>query len=288
MSYFRILLAVMCVLFCYAPAKAEEIMTVKTETFEMDYFKFGHGRKNFVIIPGVSVQSVMKSAQAISDSYKILTEDFTVYVMDRRKDIPPSYSVYDMARDTAEALRALNLDNVYIFGASQGGMIAMKIAIDNPELVKCLILGSTSARLSKEDFKVFEDWIKLAKSGNAEKLYLSFGEKVYSKSVFEKIRGVLIESAKTVTAEELKHFIIIVEGGIGFDVVDDLEKISCPVLIIGAKDDEMLDSNASAQIMEHLSGKTFCELFIYDGYGHAAYDVAPDYKERILKFANQF
>ena len=27
-----------------------------------------------------------------------------------------------------------------------------------------------------------------------------------------------------------------------------------------------------------------CILCMYDGYGHAAYDMAPDYKERILEF----
>ena len=26
------------------------------------------------------------------------------------------------------------------------------------------------------------------------------------------------------------------------------------------------------------------EIYMYDGYGHAAYDMAPDYKERILEF----
>ena len=37
-------------------------------------------------------------------------------------------------------------------------------------------------------------------------------------------------------------------------------------------------------VAEVFAGRPKCELYIYSGYGHAAYDLAPDYKERILEF----
>ena len=259
--------------------------TVQTDAFTMDYLRFGNGAKNLVIIPGVSVQSVMNYAESIAESYKLLTDDFTVYVFDRRKYMPQVYSVYDMARDTAEAVKALKLGRVSIFGASQGGMIAMKIAIDYPELVQALILGSTSAQVTQEVYaRVFAGWAELAEAGKAEELYLSFGETVYPPSVFEQSKELFIEAAKTVTADELKRFITVIEGMKGFDVVNDLQKISCPVLAIGSTDDKIFGSESSAQIIEHFKGRPDCELFIYDGYGHAVYDLAPDYRERMLKF----
>ena len=259
--------------------------TVQTDAFAMDYLRFGNGAKNLVIIPGVSVQSVMNYAESIAESYKLLTDDFTVYVFDRRKDMPQVYSVYDMARDTAEAVKALKLGRVSIFGASQGGMIAMKIAIDYPELVQALILGSTSAQVTQEVYaRVSAGWTELAEAGKAEELYLSFGETVYPPSVFEQSKELFIEAAKTVTPDELKRFITVIEGMKGFDVVNDLQKISCPVLAIGSTDDKIFGSESSAQIIEHFKGRPDCELFIYDGYGHAVYDLAPDYRERMLKF----
>lgn len=257
---------------------------VQADSFAMDYLRFGNGARNLVIIPGVSVQSVMNYAESITASYKLLTEDFTVYVLDRRKDMPDSYSVYDMARDTAEAIKALHLERVSIFGASQGGMIAMKIAIDYPELVEALILGSTAARVTEESFTVIDRWIQLAKAGDSEGLYLSFGEAVYPEAVFEQSRSMMIEAAKSVTPEDLKRFITVSEGMRGFDVTGDLQKIKCPVLVIGSNDDRVLGGEASVQIMGSLKGRPDCELFMYDGYGHAAYDLAPDYRERMLKF----
>ena len=262
--------------------------TVQVDTFTMDYMRFGNGARNLVIIPGVSVQSVMNYAEAITESYKLLTDDFTVYVLDCRKDMPDSYSVDDMARDTAEAIKALKLDRVSIFGASQGGMIAMKIAVDHPELVEGLILGSTSARVTPESYdRIFAGWVNLAEAGKTEELYLSFGEAVYPESVFEQSRELLIEAAKTVTSDDLKRFCTITEGMKGFDVTGDLHKIMCPVLVIGSNDDKVLGGEASVKIMESLKGKSGCELFMYDGYGHAVYDLAPDYRERMLKFLAQ-
>ncbi len=259
--------------------------TVQTDAFTMDYLRFGSGARNLVILPGTSVQSVMLSAQSITGAYKLLTDDFTIYVFDRRKDMPQVYSVYDMARDTAEAVKALNLGRVSIFGASQGGMIAMKIAIDYPELVQALILGSTSAQVTPETYaRVFAGWAELAEAGKTEELYLSLGKAVYPPAVFEQAKESFIEAAKTVKPEELRRFITITEGMKGFDVVNDLQKISCPVLAIGSADDKIFGSESSVQIMEHFKGRPDCELFMYDGYGHGVYDTAPDYKERMLKF----
>ena len=40
-----------------------QIETIKTGSFTMDYFKFGHGKEVFVILPGLSLQSVMIFAE---------------------------------------------------------------------------------------------------------------------------------------------------------------------------------------------------------------------------------
>ena len=51
---------------------------VKTDDFEMDYCTFGKGDRIFVIIPGLSVQSVMGSKDAIEKAYELFGDDFTV------------------------------------------------------------------------------------------------------------------------------------------------------------------------------------------------------------------
>ena len=64
------------------------IETVHTKSFAMDYFRFGKGRKTLVILPGLSIQSVMGAADAVAAAYRSLEDSFTIYVFDRRADPP--------------------------------------------------------------------------------------------------------------------------------------------------------------------------------------------------------
>ncbi len=260
------------------------IETVRTERFSMDYFRFGKGGKTLVILPGLSVQSVMGAADAIAAAYQTLAERYTIYVFDRRADLPAVYTVHDMAQDTAEAFRALGLEKVCLFGASQGGMIALALAIEHPELVDRMVLGSTSAHVREEQYRVIEGWVRLARAGDREGLYLAFAEAIYPPDVFGQYRASLIAAAETVTDRDLERFVILAEGVRGFDVVSELNRIKCPVLAIGVFEDGVLDSDATMEIAEKLDGRPDFRLYLYAGYGHAAFDTAPDYRQRILDF----
>lgn len=259
--------------------------TVTADDFSMDYMKFGHGDKTMVIIPGLSVDSVMKYFEAVAGAYAQLTDDFTIYLLDRRKDLPAAYSIQDMADDTATAINKLGLSDIYLFGASQGGMISMVIALDHPDLVNKLILGSTAAAVDQEHYDdVISGWVELAAEGDAESLYLAFGEALYPPEVYEQSKDLLIQSAAGVTQEDLDRFVILAGSIDGFDVSGRIEEITCPVLVLGSEDDQVLGGEASEAIYEALSSHPDCELYMYNGYGHAVYDLAPDYRERMTEF----
>ena len=260
------------------------IERVECRDFAMEYFRFGTGARTLVILPGLSVQSVMGSADAVAQAYDALAQDYTIYLFDRRETLPDPYPVEEMARDTAEAMKALGLRDTYLFGASQGGMMALVIAIEYPELVKKLVLGSTSAHVLPEQYRVIERWIALAEANDPVGLYLSFGEKIYPPAVFGQFRVALIAAGKTVTAEELRRFVILAKGIEGFDVSNRVAEIQCPVLAIGVFEDAVLDADATMEIAEKLDLKPDFRLYLYTGYGHAAFDTAPDYRERIKRF----
>lgn len=263
------------------------IECVRTEGFSMKYFRFGAGEKTMVILPGLSVQSVTGVADAVAESYASLTGEFTIYVFDRREELPPVYPVREMARDTAEAMKRLGLRDVYLFGASQGGMMAQVIAIEFPELVHKLVLGSTSAHVQPEQYRVIENWIRLAEAKDAVGLYLDFGREIYPPAVYEQFREALVDAGKSVTEEELRRFVILARGIRDFSVVDELDRIRCPVLAIGVYEDAVLDSDATMEIAERLDFRPDFRLYLYTGFGHAAFDTAPDYRKRILYFFHE-
>lgn len=273
------------------------IKTVTTDRFTMDYSVFGQGDRAFVVLPGLSVRSVLLSEDDLQKAFSLMTDQYRVYIFDRRTDMPPVYHVYDMARDTAEAMEALGLRDADIFGASQGGMMAMVIAIDYPHLVHKLVLGSTSARVGEMAMTVGTEWVLKALRRDRAGLFMDFGKKLFAPETFEKIKPALEKVAEQATEEELDRFVIQTEGTGGFDELDQLPRIQCPVLVLGDETDAVLGVQATRDIAARLNaqpmpedftqpdaGGSKNEFYIYKDYGHAVYDTAPDYRDRIKSF----
>ena len=256
------------------------IETVPAVPFKMSYFRFGSGPRTMVLIPGISIKSVMESADFVAGAYKMFSTNYTVYLFDRRSDIPGIYTVDDMAADTASAMDALGMKSTYMAGISQGGCIAQIIAEDHPELVKMLVLESTVSRLTENAQRTVRGWVELAKKGDKDALNMAFAESIYSTAFFEKYRDAILSMAKLYTDEELERFVIHAEGMSGFTVYDRLDKVRCPVLVMGGSEDRIFDNSCFRETAEKLHG----ELYIFEGYGHAFYDEAPEAKQRIFDF----
>ena len=255
-----------------------------TDRFSMNFFRFGHGMKTFVMLPGISVQSVMKLAGMISNMYKIFNDDFTVYVFDRRNELPEKYTVAEMAEDTTETMKILGLKDICLFGASQGGMMAQVIAAEYPELVSKLALSSTSALVDEKQYSVLERWISLAEKKETVSLYSDFGKSIYPPDTFEKVRGMLAFAAANTNDAELERFITLAKASKNFDISDRLADIKCPVLVTGSLDDAVLGKEAIYHLSDILAKTPKFEMHIYENYGHACFDTAPDHKQILFDF----
>ena len=257
-----------------------KIETLKTYSFEMDHFKFGFGSRNMVIIPGLSIKSVMESADFIAEAYSLFAEKYTVYVFDIPKHLPAGCSIHDMARDTAVALDALGIKDAYFFGISMGGMISQVIAAERPDLVHKLLLGSSCSKLTDEEKKKLLEWVSLAENKRVTELSLAFAEAVYTKELFEKNRKAFAYLAEITTDEELAQFITAAKAVSVFDITQKLYKIQCPVLLMAGGQDKIMSRSS----FELLAEKTHGELYIYEDYPHSVYDEAPDFKQRTFDF----
>ena len=257
-----------------------EIKSVKNEDFEMNYFSFGNGEKTFVILPGASLKSVMRSADAVAAAYAGFAEKYTVYVFDWSSNLQKGYSIAQLADDTALAMKQLGIEQADVFGCSMGGMIAQYIAINNPELVHKLVLNSTMARNNEISLATLSEWKQLADAGDATALNRIVFKKVYSEAYYEQYKDIFKSMESDGTAEEMQRFSAMMDACVDMNSYNELDKISCPVLVMGSWKDLTLSPAGSIEIAEKLG----CELYMYSGYSHAVYDEAPDYKERIMSF----
>lgn len=257
-----------------------EIQTITSGDFEMDYFSFGTGDKTFVILPGASLKSVMLSAQVIAENYACFADEYTVYVLDGVKNIPEHYTVVDMAEATAQAMQKLGLKHTYVLGCSLGGMIAQHIAIHHPQLIDKMVLGSTLCHQNAVSTATCEEWSRLADSGDVRSLNRKVFQMIYSPEFYDQYKDVFASMENDGTPAEMQQFSRTMRACGNFDLYDELDKITCPVLVMGSWDDHTLSWEGLIDIAQ----KLHCPLYMYSGYGHAVYDEAPDYKDRILAF----
>ena len=146
------------------------ILTAEFEGGQAQYLKFGSGKTLFVMLPGLSLPNVLRSADAVESAYSAFSKDYTVYLFDRIKNPPAGYTLGQMAEDTARSIEAAGIENACVFGASQGGMLALLTAAGHPRLVSKLAVGSTAAKSYKNIQIIMEQWLKLANEKNVRDL----------------------------------------------------------------------------------------------------------------------
>lgn len=249
---------------------------------DMDYVSFGKGSKNLVMIPGGGdgLTTVRGLAVPTAISYRMFADEYKVYMFSRKNRLKDGYSTRDMAADQAEAMKKLGISKAMVLGVSQGGMIAQYLAIDHPDLVEKLVLAVTLSKQNNTVQKALGEWLELAKQGDHKRLMIDTAEKSYSENYLRKYRLIYPILGLIGKPENYQRFLIQIGSCLSHDAYGELEKIKCPVLVIGGRQDKIVTGEASEEIAEKLG----CEIYMYDDLGHAAYEEAKDFNERIMAF----
>lgn len=258
-----------------------KVQTISTSSAQCECAVFGNGKKPLVILPGLSVKSLMPFAGAVAERYQKFLDDYKIYLLDRPLNPPETCGADFLAQAAAEALDTLGVKGACVVGISAGGIAAQALAASRPDLVAKLFLGSTSAN-TKDAAAVIEGWARLADQERLSELNQSFAEAVYTPSFYEQYKDAIMASLDGATSADLKRFSILARALLGFDASDILPKIKCPILAVGAGLDKIFGADAAPQIAR-LAG-TSARSCVCQNYGHAVYDEAPDYPDRILAF----
>ena len=255
-------------------------LTLKIGSLELDYARFGKGDKTLIMIPGLTLKGVKGSALILAYMYRIFSKDYTVYVFDKKANIPDGYTVRELANDVALAMEMLNIQNTDVFGTSQGGMIAQYLAIDHPHLVHKLVLGVTASRKNEVMENAIHRWIEMTDRNDFKALVIDVFEKMYSESYIKKYKWLFPILAVLGKPKDPNRFITLAKACLTCNAYPELHKISCPVFVIGGNQDKIVTGQASHEIADRLK----CEIYMYDDLGHAAYEEAKDYNDRIYRF----
>ncbi len=252
---------------------------------DMDYIRFGSGKKTVVMIPGVGdgFKTVKGTALPFAFMYREFCKDFTVYVFSRRNNLTPDFTTEQMAADVKTAMDMLGIKSAGIIGVSQGGMIAQHLAADYPSYVDRLVLAVTAAYPNETIKNVVGSWISLAQQGNFKEIMIDSREKSYTED-YLKIYRLAYPFIPLMRPKSLDRFIIQAKSCVEHNCTEKLHLISCPVLVLGAAEDKIVTGRASRHIAENMPG---AHLYIYPRYSHGVYEQAQDFNSRLLDFLNK-
>ncbi|MBQ0110845.1 MAG: alpha/beta hydrolase [Oscillospiraceae bacterium] len=258
-------------------ANTYNVISNKCET---EYIKFGNGQKNLVILPGIGVKSVISSADAVENAYSVFKNDYTVYLFDYKKNMSQNPDAKEFAEGFISAMDALKLKDTYLLGVSHGGMVAQIIAAKRKDLIKKAVFASSMPCPNEVSDDTFSTWERLAKKGDGYNLNVEFFGRVNSQNIFEQCLPLLGTPAYSATEIEFDRFAKLSHSCLIFDGREYHGEITCESLVIGSEQDKVLSPEGSTELAKALN----CEIYMYDGYSHAVFDEAPDFKQRITEF----
>ena len=233
---------------------------------EMHYVSFGRGARTFIILPGLSDGLVTVSGKALMLAwpYRQFFKDFTVYMFSRKNSMPDGYTIRDMAADQAAACAALGIGRACVMGVSQGGMIAQYLAIDHPELVEKLVIAVSVPRTDDALREGILQRMAMAERGDHKSLMIDAAEKAYTEKKLRLYRMIYPLFGRIGRPKDYRRFLINARAIMTFDA-----------------EDKTVGVQGSYDMHGRIPGSV---LHVYPGLGHAAYEEAPDFNDRVFRF----
>ena len=198
-------------------------------------------------------------------------------------------TIEEMAADAVRFIRALGFEQVDLFGFSLGGMIAQVIALDEPQLVRKMILAGTGpaggdgiekvtrisyldtsrALLTRRDPKEFLFFTRTPNGRRAAKEFLT------------RLKERTNDRDKAISVRSFRAQLKAIHRW-GKQMPADLSSIHQPVLVVNGESDRMVPTKNTVDLDRRLPNS---ELVVYPDAGHGGvFQFHEDFLKRALEF----
>jgi aminoacrylate hydrolase len=209
-----------------------------------------------------------------------LTTRYRVVLYDQRgtgrsdRALPSPYAVSDMADDLATIIEAVGAP-AHVVGHAAGGLAALRLALDRPELVGKLCIINGWSRPDPHIARCFRTRISLLNDSGPEAY-------IHAQPLFLYPANWISAHADRLAAEEAHHIagfqgrdnmLARINALLAFDIDDRLGEITHPVLVSASADDMLVPSLCSERLAARLPDATL-DIVPWGGHGFTA--TAPD------------
>ncbi|MBR2049001.1 MAG: alpha/beta hydrolase [Oscillospiraceae bacterium] len=250
---------------------------------DMDYIRFGTGKKTLVMLPGLGdgLRTVRGMAFPLALMYYRFCREYTVYSFSRTNQLSEGVTTRDMADNLARAMRFLEIERADVFGVSMGGMIAQHLAIDHPELVGKLILTVTAPCSNPIMEEAIGSWISFAEAGDHTRLMDSNLRLIYSDRYYRSSKWLIPMIGRMTKPRSYDRFLLMAQACRTHNTLEGLSRIQSPTLIVAGGRDHCLGEEGSRTMASRIPGAV---LKYYPEQGHGLYEEEKTFTGVILAF----
>lgn len=245
--------------------------------------KMGDSPRILVVFDGLNFDHKPLSGVALrtnSRMFKIIAQDYSVYLVGRKSGLPEGYTMRDMSRDYAEMIRH-DIDSIVdIAGVSTGGPMAQWFAVDHPELTRKMVLVSTGYRLSDFGKQAQLKMLIAARTGNRRATAAAMSGLISKGLTAKLMKCFFWLMGPVIYGRDMSDGIAELDAEDKFNFKEWLPEIKVPTLVIGGAEDPLY------LIRETAGGIPDARLILYENAGHTAM-MKKDFQKAILNFLNE-
>ncbi len=234
----------------------------------LPYACIGSGASNLVVFGGLEFQHKPPSAIMLrmSTGYlRGLEDSYKIYIVSRKPDLPPGYSLSDMSDDYAVMIKNELGGLADIIGVSTGGAIAQHFAIDHPDLVRRLVLAMTGFRLTEEGKELQRKVADLARKRKRHAASALLGTAIIRKGIAKHVfKWFMWLMGPLMIPADASDGIVEIEAEDRHDLSDRLDRIKAETLVIGGEEDFFYPVRETARKIPN------ARLVLYPNLGHNA------------------
>jgi pimeloyl-ACP methyl ester carboxylesterase len=239
-----------------------------------------------VVVPGIGdgLWTVGQSAVQLAWRYRRRFWSHRLLILGRREPIPSGFGVEEHAEDYLGAVERLGWGPSIWECISAGGPIGQCAARRRPDVVRGLILTSTTHRLDVRLRSVLAAWHDLAQRHQWTKLYWSMATLNSRPATAARLQHLRPLLAVVPSPRSQKRFLHVLDSLVKLDNSAVLPEIHFPTLIVGGEQDRIISVGLQREMAALIPQ---CRLVLYAARGHAAPLEHPTYEAVTRRFMEE-
>ncbi len=201
---------------------------------------------------------------ALSPRFRVLAPDLRGHgrsVMPREATV----GFADLKADLFRLLAAKGVDRAYLVGLSAGALLALRIALDEPDRVRGLVLIGGSVYTDAHTRAITERWAEAYAQEGAEGLTLRLLKDLYYPDWIEAHMEVIDQLGDQMRRADFRAPALWANEALTFDERNRIAQLTVPTLIVQAMDDQVVDAAHGRILRQSIPG---AQLRILAQTGH--------------------